>query len=71
MDQTQTDWTKRPLAVSPAEAAQMLGLGRTKFYELMGANEIASMKIGTRRLIRVAVLEAWLKAQEAPEDASP
>jgi excisionase family DNA binding protein len=59
------------LAVSPAEAAQMLGLGRTKFYELMGANEIASMKIGTRRLIRVAVLEAWLKAQEAGEDAAP
>ncbi|MEL6246227.1 MAG: helix-turn-helix domain-containing protein [Pseudomonadota bacterium] len=53
------------LAVSPAEAARMLGLGRTKLYSLLGANEIASIKIGTRRLIRVEVLEAWLQAQEA------
>ncbi|MEL6567661.1 MAG: helix-turn-helix domain-containing protein [Pseudomonadota bacterium] len=54
-----------PLAVSPAEAAQMLGLGRTKLYELLAANEIASIKIGKRRLIRVAELDAWLKAKEA------
>ncbi len=67
-----TDQARRgPLAVSPAEAAQMLGLGRTKFYELMGANEIASMKIGTRRLIRVSALEDWLAAQEAGEGAAP
>lgn len=49
-----------PLAVSPAEAAQMLGLGRTKFYELLASNEITSVKIGSRRLIRVSVLEDWL-----------
>ena len=54
----------RRLAVSPGEAAKMLGIGRTKFYDLLAANEITSIKIGTRRLIRVEVLEAWLKAQE-------
>lgn len=48
------------LAVSPAEAAQMIGLGRTKFYELLAANEITSIKLGARRLIRVRDLEDWL-----------
>ena len=59
-----------PLAVSPAEAARMLGLGRTKLYELLATNEIVSVKIGTRRLIRVAALEAWLSAQEAAESSA-
>lgn len=57
-------WSGR-IAVSPAEGAQMLGLGKTKFYELLASNEITSVKIGTRRLIRVSVLEEWLKAREA------
>lgn len=56
------------LAVSPAEAARMLGLGRTKFYELLSTNEITSVKIGTRRLIRVAELEAWLAAQDVASE---
>ena len=51
------------LAVSPAEAARILGLGRTKLYELMAANEITSIKIGTRRLIRVSAIEAFLDRQ--------
>lgn len=51
------------LAVAPAEAARMLGLGKTRFYELLAANEIASIKLGTRRLIRISDLEAWLALQ--------
>lgn len=49
------------LAVSPAEAARMLGCGRTKFYQLLSANQIASIKLGSRRLIRVADIESWLE----------
>lgn len=48
------------LAVSPAEAARIAGIGRTKLYALMAANEIASMKLGSRRLIRVSEIEAFL-----------
>lgn len=48
------------LAVSPAEAARMAGIGRTKLYQLMGAGEIASVKLGSRRLIRVSEIEAFL-----------
>ena len=38
-------------------------LGRTKLYELMAAQEITSIKIGTRRLIRVSAIEAFLDRQ--------
>lgn len=48
------------LAVSPAEAARMAGIGRTKLYELIATNEIPSMKLGSRRLIRVSEIEAFL-----------
>ena len=54
----------KALAVSPSQAARLLGLGRTKLYELLAANEITSIKIGTRRLIRVSALEAWLASCE-------
>jgi excisionase family DNA binding protein len=43
----------------------MMGLGRTKFYELLAANEITSIKIGTRRLIRISAIEAFLDRQTA------
>lgn len=52
--------SRKPLAVSPAEAAEMLGLGKTKLYELIAANELASIKIGARRLIRVSAIEDFL-----------
>jgi excisionase family DNA binding protein len=64
---TQTDQTPSNyrLAVAPAEAARMLGLGKTKLYELMAINEITSIKIGTRRLIRISAIEAFLDRQTA------
>tara|TARA_R110000787_G_scaffold11002_19_gene36643 strand:- start:5135 stop:5326 length:192 start_codon:yes stop_codon:yes gene_type:complete len=53
----------RPIAISPGEAARLVGLGRTKLYEVMGAGELPFVKIGTRRLIRMADLEAWIEKQ--------
>ncbi|MCH9751493.1 MAG: helix-turn-helix domain-containing protein [Alphaproteobacteria bacterium] len=52
--------TAPPLAVSPSEAARIMGLGRTKLYELLSANELKSFKLGARRLIRVSEIEAFL-----------
>ena len=52
--------SNRRLAVSPAEAARLLGLGKTKLYELIATNELASIKIGARRLIRVSAIEDFL-----------
>lgn len=55
------------LAVSPGEAARLAGIGRTKLYEALSSGALVSFKIGTRRLIRIASLEAWLAAQEAKD----
>jgi excisionase family DNA binding protein len=53
------------LAVSPSKAATISGIGRTKLYEALTSGELPSLKVGTRRLIRIAALEAWLAAREA------
>lgn len=57
---TQRPQSSRPLAVPPLEGARLLGLGKTRFYELLNAGDIKSFKLGRRRLIRVADLESWL-----------
>ena len=50
-----------PLAVSPERAASMVGLGRTKFFELLANHEIHSVKSGRRTLVPVEALRAYLK----------
>lgn len=52
------------LAVSPSQAAIMVGLGRTKLYEAISSGELPSFKIGARRLIRVEEIDAWLDRLE-------
>lgn len=52
------------LAVSPAEAASITGLGRTTIYAAIKDGQLRSVKLGRRRLIRVAALEEWLRAHE-------
>jgi excisionase family DNA binding protein len=39
------------LLLTPEEAAQVLGIGRTKVYELMLSNALESVKIGASRRI--------------------
>jgi excisionase family DNA binding protein len=45
------------------EAAQVLSLGRTFFYNLLRCNEIASVKIGRCRRVPFEALEAYVAAQ--------
>ncbi|MGC6499972.1 MAG: helix-turn-helix domain-containing protein [Henriciella sp.] len=52
------------LALSPGEASKSIGIGLTKLYEAISSGELKSFKIGTRRLIRVSALEAWLASFE-------
>jgi len=54
------------LAVSPAEAARLTGVGRTTIYEAIGSGALKSIKIGKRRLITIEWLKAWLLAHEVP-----
>lgn len=52
------------IAVSPAEAAALLGISRSKLYELLSRGVIRSVRIGTARRVRVAELERFVKELE-------
>jgi excisionase family DNA binding protein len=56
--QANTPADKATMASVP-EAAQRLGLGRTKLNELIARGALPSVVIGTRRLLRPADLEAF------------
>ena len=54
------------LAVSPAKAAALLGVSRSKFYELLN-KEIPALKVGRRTLVRVADIERFLNSLSRSE----
>ena len=47
------------LMVSPKEAAEMAGLGRSTIYKLIARGEVKSAKVGARRLVSVEGLREW------------
>ncbi len=55
----------QPLTVRIADAAQMLGIGKTKIYELIAAREIEALKLGSATLIAVGSLEAFIERQRS------
>jgi excisionase family DNA binding protein len=56
-----------PLAVSPAEAARLPGLGRTTIYAALASGALNSLKIGKRRLITIEALRSWLLSHEVAQ----
>ena len=48
------------LAYSVREAADICGVSRTTLYTFLGSEQLPSVKIGARTLVRRADLEAWL-----------
>lgn len=49
-----------PIVVGIDDAQELVGLGRTKVYELVNAGRIRSFKVDGRRLFSVADLHAWV-----------
>lgn len=64
-DMTETSQRQQPIAVSPDEAARLAGIGRTTLYAALSKGDLPSIKIGTRRLIRVEAIRNWLAQNEA------
>ena len=62
-----TEGTAEPLAVSPAEAARLAGVGRTTLYLAMRDGDLRSLKIGKRRLISIDALRVWLQSHEVAQ----
>ena len=53
------------LLLSPVEAADQLGIGRSKIYELMRLGDLRSVKIGGSRRITRAALAEFVASLEA------
>ena len=49
----------------------MLGIGKTKIYELIGAREIEIIKLGRATLIIRASLDDFIERQRSPASAVP
>jgi len=49
------------LLLTPTEAAQILGIGRSKVYELMQTGQLASVHIGACRRVPADALKAFLE----------
>jgi excisionase family DNA binding protein len=48
----------KPLWISPKEASRLSSIGRTRLFELLADGTLVSIKIGRKRLISYASLEA-------------
>ena len=56
-----------PLCVRVGVAARMIGIGRTKFYELINAGEVETIKLGSATLIPTASLAALVERQRGTD----
>ena len=54
------DSVGQPLAVRPDEAAALLRLSRSAFYQLLSRGEIPSVRVGRARLIPITAIRKWL-----------
>jgi excisionase family DNA binding protein len=61
---TNTPHQTPPIAVSPDEAARLAGIGRTSLYAALAKGDLKSIKIGTRRLIKIEAIHEWLTAHQ-------
>ena len=49
------------LLLTPEEAAELLGVGRSRLYDLMRKRELRSVRIGKCRRVPVAALKAYVE----------
>ncbi len=53
------------MALSIAEVADAIGLGRTFIYEQINAGALKAIKVGRRTLVPIEAINGWLAAQPA------
>ena len=56
-----TEMIMERLLLSPEEAAEVLGVGRSRVYDLMRRRELASVRIGKSRRVPVAAVRAYVE----------
>lgn len=55
----------KPYSLSGADAAETIGIGKTKLRELINRGELPIVKIGRRTLVKTIDIEAFLQRGEA------
>lgn len=58
-----------PATLDYEQAAAYAGVGRSAIYEAWSSGELASLKVGKRRLFLPADLDAWLASKREPATA--
>ena len=53
------------LLLRPIEAAEAIGVGRSKVYELLASGELPSIRIGASVRVPVDALKEWVSRQLA------
>ena len=56
---------REQLLLRPAEAADVLGVGRSKLYELIAQGVIPTVRVGSRLRIPVEELRNWVRQETA------
>mgnify|MGYP002780297856 CR=1 FL=1 len=56
-----------PICVKVTDAARMIGVGRTKLYELIASGEIEVIKLGKSTRITTASLRELVRRQRVPK----
>ncbi len=55
--ETSSSHSPHPIAYGPDKSAEVLGVGRSKMYDLLRAKKVKSVLVGRRRLITHEELE--------------
>jgi excisionase family DNA binding protein len=66
MPRIHEDLSQERIAISVKEAMALTGLGRNSFYKLINSGQLASVKIGQRRVVKLASLRDLLDAPQVP-----
>ena len=57
------------LLLRPQEAADALGLGRSKVYQLLATGDLPSVRIGRCVRVPVAALREWIERLSSPDES--
>lgn len=55
--------------VSISKTTKILGLGRTNLYRMMGEGQLATVKLGRRRLVKVEAIRRLLDGGDQPHSS--
>jgi len=61
---TPADVPERLLSID--DAAERLGIGRSRLYDELAAGRLRSLKVGRRRLVPASALAAYVAAEGVP-----